>query len=369
MIKKYMEFSEERLTEELSELLAQIQPLDEAAIEKSEYRWSKVAKPLKSLGILEDQITQIAGITGMPEVRLDKKVLAIFCADNGIVEEGVTQTGQEVTAVVAANITRGDSCACLMAKEAQTDVVAVDMGVAFELKNVGTTNALYSVSIRKGTGNFLKEPAMTRQETLAAVLTGITLAGELKMQGYQVIATGEMGIGNTTTSSAVVSVLLDLAPELVTGKGAGLSDDGLRRKIEVIKQGIAMHHPNRNDGIDVLSKVGGLDLAGMAGIFIGGAVYRLPVVIDGFISAAAAAAAMAICETAREYMLASHVSAEPAGLLLLDYLKKKPLIQAGMCLGEGTGAVALLPLLHMAISVYQNMSTFSEIQIEDYEEL
>ena len=359
----------EGLENMLNDIINRIEKPDEHARKQAEYRWSKVAKPLLSLGLLEDQISQIAAVFGSADVHIDKKALVIMCADNGIVEEGVTQTGQEVTAVVTANITRGDSCACLMAERAGADVFPVDMGVALEPEELGEKHPLLSRSIRRGTGNFLKEQALTRQETVRAVLTGISIVEELKKAGYELIATGEMGIGNTTTSSAVASVLLDMPPEQVTGKGAGLTDSGLLRKIQVIGQGIELHRPDKSDGIDVLSKVGGLDLAGMAGLYLGGAVFHVPVLIDGFISAAAAAAAAAICGTVKEYMLASHVSAEPAGMLLLKHLGKMPVIQAGMCLGEGTGAVALMPLLDMAVTVYLEMSTFSEIEIEDYKAL
>ena len=353
----------------LEELLEQIQKPDKEVLKESAFRWSKVAKPLNSLGILEEDIMQIAGIAGTADVSLAKKALIIMCADNGVVAEGVSQTGQEVTAVVTANLTRGDSCACLMAKQAGVDVYPVDIGVACPIGETGKKHPLINRKIRFGTADFLKERAMTRAETVKALLTGISMVEELKQKNYKIIATGEMGIGNTTTSSAVVSVLLGETPERMTGKGAGLSGAGLERKIQVIKEGILKHCPDKNDGIDVLSKVGGLDLAGLAGVFLGGAIYHIPVVIDGFISAAAAAAAAVIHETATDYMMASHVSAEPAGRLVLDFLGKKPVIWADMCLGEGTGAVALMPLLDMALAVYRDMSTFSEIKIDDYEEL
>lgn len=365
----FMEYSVAELEAMLSEHLGNIQIPNEAALKKAGLRWSKVAKPLSSLGLLEEDITQIAGITGSAEVSLDKKALVIMCADNGIVEEGVTQAGQEVTAVVTANITRGQSCVCLMAEQAKTDVFPVDIGVACPIENPGSSHALIERSIRKGTRNFLKQPAMTKQETLAAVLTGIEIVKDLTKKGYKIIATGEMGIGNTTTSSAVAAVLMEAAPELVTGKGAGLSSAGLERKIHVVAEGIRLRKPNRWDGIDVLSKVGGLDLAGLTGVFLGGAVYHVPIVIDGFISAAAAAAATVISKISKDYMIAAHVSAEPAGRVILGYLEKKSVIHAHMSLGEGTGAVALMPLLDMALSVYQKMSTFSEIEIEEYKVL
>lgn len=373
MAQDFRQQEEKELEKELERLINQIKGPDREAERKAELRWSKVAKPLKSLGLLEDYVVQIAGITGSAEIVINKRALVIFCADNGVVEEGVTQTGEEVTAVVASNFTKGGSCACLMAEQVKARVFPVDIGIKYPLKDVGEKYPMIARPIRKGTRNFAKEPAMTRKEALAAILTGVDLVRELKEQGYQIIATGEMGIGNTTTSSAVTAAFLELDPKLVTGKGAGLSADGLERKTEVVKKGLFLHKPKKDDGVDVLAKVGGFDLAGLSGVFLGGAVYGIPIIIDGFISAAAALSAVVIggekSGCVRASMLASHCSTEPAGAMLLKHLGKSPVIQAGMCLGEGTGAVALLPLLDMAITVYQNMSTFEEIKIEEYKPL
>lgn len=365
----YKDWPEEKLASVLKRLCKAMIPPDRNAERAAALRWSRVAKPLGSLGVLEEDIIKIAGMTGCPSVRLDKKALVIFCADNGVVEEGVTQTGQEVTAAVTANFTKGESCACLMAEKAGADICPVDMGVACEIERTGERYPLIDRKIRKGTSDFVKAAAMTRRELLLALLAGIELAGELKSAGYHIIATGEMGIGNTTTSSAVAAVLLREDPATVTGKGAGLSDAGLENKIQTIRKGIELHSPEPSDGLDILCKVGGFDLAGLAGMFLGGAIYHIPVVIDGFISAAAAAAAAAIEKTAVEYMLASHVSSEPAGRRLLELLGRKPAIDAGMCLGEGTGAVALFPLLDMTLEVYNKMATFADLQIEEYRPL
>ena len=204
---------------------------------------------------------------------------------------------------------------------------------------------------------------------LTAILTGIDAVRVLKEQGYRLSAVGEMGIGNTTTSSAVASVLLQKDPELVTGAGAGLDSAGLKRKTEAIRRGIGLHHPDPMDGMEVLQKVGGFDLAAMAGAFLGGAIYHVPVVIDGVIAAAAAAAAGRIAPAAKDYMLAAHVSAEPASIWLLDLIGVTPAIQAGLRLGEGTGALALFPLLDMALSIYRDMDTFAEMEIEEYKPL
>ncbi len=400
----------------LDEALKRVGQPDRKAMELAKKRWDSVAKPLGSLGALEDAIIRIAGILKNPRVQLNKKAIVICCGDNGIVEEGVTQTGQEVTGIVTENFTRGDSCVCLMAEQAGARIVPIDLGVAADLagtvkefpdlrKNFSVNlhapgsgctaaheslagawgipecmppnrrrtstvkNPIWDRKICRGTQNFLKGPAMTRAQAIKAVETGIEAAGHLKEQGYSLIGVGEMGIGNTTTSSAVVSVLLGLAPEAVTGRGAGLTDAGLAKKIRVIQEGIRKNNPNPLDGIDVLSKVGGFDLAGIAGVIIGGAVYGIPVVLDGFITGAAALAAAVICPEVKKFMIASHVSAEPAGAMVLEKLGLKPIIYGGMCLGEGTGAAAFFALLSMAQAVYENMSSFQEIHIEEYKHL
>lgn len=347
---------------ELQKIIEKIEPLDETYRKKSAKKWNSIAKPLHSLGKLEEDVMKIAGMIRDENVRIDKKALLIMCADNGVVAEGVTQTGQEVTAIVAENFLRGDTSAAIMCKSAGVDICPVDVGMVTDTK----------VSVRKcsyGTKDMLKGPAMTRAQAEETILTGIQLVQEKKNEGYQILATGEMGIGNTTTSSAVSSVLLGLPIEVMTGRGAGLTSAGLDRKIQVIRQAIEKNKPDPSDPVDVLSKVGGYDLAGLTGIFLGSAIYHIPVVIDGFISVVAALLAVRICEYAKDYMIASHVSKEPGMHLVLDKLGLSPALTCDMCLGEGTGAVAFLPVLSMAVDVYQKMSTFSDIEIEDYEEL
>ena len=278
----------------LEETLQKIHPLDEKAMEISRKRWVSIAKPLHSLGKMEDLVVQIAGITGSPDMNLKKRALVAMCADNGVVEEGVTQTGQEVTAIVAENFLTGDTSACTMCRQCGTDVYPVDVGMAVDTK-VPT-----DLKVAMGTRNMVKEPAMTREEAVKGIEAGIEMVSRLKAKGYGLLATGEMGIGNTTTSSAVASVLLDRPVEETTGRGAGLSSDGLNRKITAIKKAIDKHQPDPKDAIDVLAKVGGLDIAGMAGVFIGGAAFSVPVVIDGFISCVAALIAQRICPTVGE---------------------------------------------------------------------
>lgn len=344
------------LEKSLYDLLEAVTLPDDKVIELCQKRWLSLAKPLFSLGKLEKQITQIAGILGKPIYDLDKRALIIMCADNGVVAEGVTQSQQPVTAVVTSNFMECKTSVCFMAKRAGCDLYPMDLGVAVDVPGVTDPN----IKIAYSTKNMAKEPAMTREEALRAILIGIEKVKELKKNGYNIIATGEMGIGNTTTSSAIASVLLNVPVETVTGRGAGLTSEGLQRKIDTIKKSIKKLEPNTKDAIDVLSKVGGLDIAGLVGVFLGGAIYKVPIIVDGFISATAALVAKRLCPESAQYMMASHVSKEPAGQMMLDALDLSPVITADMCLGEGTGAVALLPLLDMVLDVYKGMETFEE---------
>ena len=345
----------------LEEAIAKIKPLDHNAMEIAQKRWDSIAKPLHSLGKLETLLIQIAGITGNAEADLSWRGLIAMCADNGVVEEGVTQTGQEVTAIVAENFLKYDTSVGVMCKQNHAEIFPVDMGMVTDTK-VRTDH-----KIAYGTQNMTKGPAMTREQAVKGLEAGIDMVRELNDKGYRILATGEMG--NTTTSSAVASVLLKQPVEEMTGRGAGLTSEGLVRKINAIKKAITLNKPDPEDAIDVLAKVGGLDIAGMAGVFLGGAVYGIPVVMDGFISCVSALIAMRICPAARDYILASHVSNEPAAHLILENMGKEAIIHADMCLGEGTGAVALFPILDLAAAVYHSMSTFDDIHVEQYEEL
>ena len=346
----------------LEETLEKIHPADKTAMEAALAHWNNIAMPLHSLGRLQDTVVRIAGMTGNARVDLKKKALVVMCADNGVVEEGVTQSGQEVTKIVAENFLKEKATASILCKKAGADIFPVDIGIA-------TDSTILQHKVMYGTKNMAKEPAMTREQAVKGLEAGIDMVRELNDKGYRILATGEMGIGNTTTSSAVASVLLKQPVEEMTGRGAGLTSEGLVRKINAIKKAIALNEPDPEDAIDVLAKVGGLDIAGMAGVFLGGAVYGIPVVMDGFISCVSALIAMRICPAARDYILASHVSNEPAAHLILENMGKEAIIHADMCLGEGTGAVALFPILDLAAAVYHSMSTFDDIHVEQYEEL
>lgn len=347
---------------ELCKLINEITPPDETARIQAKRRWDACAKPLGSLGLLETAVCDIAALTGSADVDVSTRAVLVLCADNGVVARGVTQTGSGVTAAVARQLALGRTSVCRMAETARCRVVPVDMGIC----DFPGCEGVLDRRIGNGTADFTEGAAMTREQAEAAIMAGVSLARDESARGTRLLATGEMGIGNTTTSSAVTSVLLGVEPEQVTGRGAGLSDDGLARKLAAIRRGIYVNRPDPSDALDVLAKLGGFDLAGMCGVFLGGAKYRVPVLIDGFPSAVAALCATRLCPNAQKAMLASHVSAEPAGAAALRALGKKPLITAEMRLGEGTGAVAAMPLLDMALAVYREGYTFAEGGIEPY---
>ena len=330
------------------------------ARELAQYRWNHVAKPLHSLGKLEEMIVRIADIQQTADVCLSPRCVLVFCGDHGVVEEGVTQSGQEVTALVAKSIAERTANVNLMASTAQADVFAVDMGMAQDVPGTIRLKNAY------GTANMAKGPAMTRSQAEAAVRAGIDLVGQMKEKGYRLIATGEMGIGNTTASTALACALLGLEPGEIVGRGAGLSDSGLTRKQNAIERALFINHPDPHDPMDMLAKVGGYEIAGMVGAFLGGMRYRVPVVIDGVISAVAALTAVRICPECRKFMLPSHMSREPAMVKIVQELGLDPIIHADMALGEGTGAVALFPLLDMAHRVYTGPHTFDDLGMDAY---
>lgn len=350
---------------ELTELLNRITPPDEEAREAARRRWDACAKPLGSLGLLESAVCDIAALTGSPDVRMTPRAVLVLCADNGVTARGVAQTDSRVTGIVARELARGRTSVCRMAGLAQCRVVPVDMGI----RDFPGCAGVLDCRAGNGTADFAEGPSMTRAQAESAVLTGVNLVRAEAERGTRLLAAGEMGIGNTAAASAVTAVLTGTDPEQVTGRGAGLSDKGLQRKISAIRRGMEVNRPDADDALDVLAKLGGFDLAGMCGLFLGGALCRIPVLIDGFPSAAAALCALRLCPAAGKAMLASHVSAEPAGELLLRALGKKPLITAEMRLGEGSGAVAAMPLLDMALAVYRDCYTFSEGGITPYTRL
>ncbi len=337
-----------------------IAPQNKAAMARAKARWDGIAKPLQGLGKLETAVIRIAGITGSEAVSIENRTVLVFCADNGIVQEGVTQTDASVTATMARRICEHRSSVCLMAKTARANVIPVDLGM---LKRVP---GVYDLHVGNGTANMAEGPAMTEAQAMRAIENGVRLAKERKEKGDQILVTGEMGIGNTSTSAAIASVLLDLPVETVTGRGAGLSDEGLKRKRAAIRRAIAVNKPDPADAFDVLMKLGGFDIAGLTGLYIGAAIERIPILIDGLISSVAALLAARLVPNCRAAMLASHCSKEPVAQAILRELGLDAILYADMKLGEGTGAVCMLPLLDMALAVYDGSVTFAETAIEQY---
>ena len=349
----------------LEEYIGQICPFNQKAADAAWDWWDSLCKPLRGMGMLEEMIVQLAGIYGTEKIDSLNPVVVIMGADNGVVAEGVSQTGSEVTAQVLENMGDRISSVCIMSRVEGLEVIPVNIGMFTD----GKHPRIWNRPVRYGTGNIAKEPAMTREEADRAIVTGIEVVKELCGQGYRMIITGEMGIGNTTPSSAIASVLLSKDPAEVTGRGAGLSSQALEHKIEVIRQAIAVNQPDKDDILDVVSKVGSLDIAGMIGCYIGGAVMGVPVLIDGFISSIAAYCAAKLSPACRPYMVATHCSAEPAGQMMLDALGMKAPIQAGMHLGEGTGAVTAYSLYKYALALYNGLPSFREAKVEQYQHL
>ncbi len=352
--------SDEDMIDKLCKL--KIEPPDPDAMQRAQERLDSIAKPLDGLGQFEKLLVRLAGIQRTADIRAEKRAILVMCADNGIVAEGVTQTSDEVTARVCENMAEGRSSVNHMAEQAGADVLVTDIGVRRDIV-CGNVRAR---KIRRGTANFAKEPAMTKREALEAIAEGAAWAGECCEKGYEILGVGEMGIGNTTTATAVGCALLGLPPGEMTGRGAGLDDGGLRRKREVISRAIDRYRLDGADALTVLSCVGGLDIAGIAGVIIGGAHRHIPVVLDGVITAAAALAADRLVPGVRQYLIASHLGREPLCQALTEELGLRPVICADMALGEGTGAAMLFPLLDMALSVYRGNDSFEQMEIEAY---
>ena len=335
-----------------------IEPLDEAAMTAARERQAQLAKPPGSLGRLEDLSVQLAGITGKVHNKIEKKHLLVFAADNGVVAEGVSSAPQSVTLMQTINLTRAKTGASTLCRHFGCGITVCDVGVNAEIREPRVLDR----KIAFGTQNIVKDPAMTRQQCIRAIQTGFELARETDAD---VIGVGEMGIGNTTTSSAVLSVLLDADVEAVTGRGGGITDMSFLKKKQVIKDAIAVNAPDRNDVVDVLTKVGGFDIAAMCGAFLGCAAKRCPVVIDGFISAVAALCAYRLCPAAVGYFIPSHASYEIGYKLAMDAMGLQPMFLLGMRLGEGSGCPLAFEVLGAACAVMNDMATFDQAGIDD----
>lgn len=343
---------------ELDSLLEKIKAPDQAAMDAARAYQATLAKPPESLGRLEALSIQLAGITGKIHNRMERTHLLVFAADNGVVEEGVSSAPQSVTLQQTINLTRAKTGASTLCRHFGVGITVCDVGVNAEIHDKAVLNR----KIAYGTNNIAKMPAMTREQAITAILTGAGVAIHTEADALGV---GEMGIGNTTTSAAVLSALLDVPPEQVTGRGGGITDEAFQRKKEVIRRAIETNRPDKTDVIDVLSKVGGLDIAAMCGAFLGAAATRRTVVIDGFISAVAALCAVRLKPEARHYLVPSHASFEIGYTLAMQAMDLQPMLLLGMRLGEGSGCPLAFQVLDAACAIINEMATFQQAGIDD----
>ncbi|MFW6181638.1 MAG: nicotinate-nucleotide--dimethylbenzimidazole phosphoribosyltransferase [Spirochaetota bacterium] len=342
----------------LNDYLRRIRPVDRGPAPEVQARLDSQTKPPGSLGRLEELVMEVACIQGTSRPSVERKLLFTMAADHGVVEEGVSAFPQSVTAQMVQNFLSGGAAVNVLARHAGCTVVVVDMGVAGELALPG----LVSRKIAPGTANFTRGPAMTREQAEAAVLAGIELALERE---FDILGTGEMGIGNTTPSAAVAAVVTGIPVPEITGRGTGVDDRGLARKIDAVQRGIRVNRPDPSDPLDVLAKVGGFEIGGIAGLVLGAAAGRRPVVVDGFISTAGALLARALCPEVSGYMLFSHRSAEQGHDLLLRHLGARPILDLGMRLGEGTGAALAVEVIDAALALYDGMATFDQAGVDN----
>ena len=347
--------------QELSAYIQAIRPADEAAMEAARRRQAQLAKPPGSLGQLEEISIRLSGVTGQVCPAMGKCRVAVFAADNGVVAEGVSCTPPAVTLQQAVNMTFRKTGMSAMAAAFGDDVSVVDVGIDGDVPPVGVLDR----KVRRGTGDIAREDAMTRQQVLDAMAAGMEQAARARADGVTALGIGEMGIGNTTTSAAVLAALTGADIESVTGRGGGLTDEGFLRKKEVLRQALALHRPDGNDVIGVLAGVGGLDLAAMTGAFLGCAHERVPAAVDGFISIAAALCAVRLCPAVRDVLFLSHDSYEVGYRIAAEALGLQPCLRLGMRLGEGSGCPLLFRVLEGACGVMGGMATFGEASIED----
>ncbi|MBQ4040917.1 MAG: nicotinate-nucleotide--dimethylbenzimidazole phosphoribosyltransferase [Oscillospiraceae bacterium] len=352
-----MEYTEQKL----KNIIAEVPELNRDAMSACEKRQAALAKPPGSLGKLEEISIQLAGITGSVKNTIEKRRIIVMCADNGVFEEGVSSSPQSVTLSQTINLTKGiTGCSCL-AKHFGNEVVVCDVGVNAAIN----CPEVIDRKIAMGTKNLVKEPAMTRQQAIQGILTGVEMADIAKADGVKIVGVGEMGICNTTTSSAVLAVLTESAVEDVTGRGGGVTDAAFLKKKQVIATALELHKPDKNDVLDVLSKVGGFDIAAMCGVFLGCAKNRIPVVVDGFISIVAALCAVRLCENVRGYLIPSHHSYELGYQIAAKALEFDAYLMLGMRLGEGSGCPIAFEIVDAACAVINTMATFEEAEIND----
>lgn len=345
----------------LKKTLQSISGKDEIAVIKARERVDSLAKPLGSLGKLEDIAIKIAGMTGKLYNTMDKRNVIIMCADNGIVEEGVSCTPQTVTGIMTAIFLKYITGVGVLAKEAGAELTVVDIGVNGNVDAPGVLDR----KVDMGTANILRGPAMTREQAIKAIETGISVVDEVVDKGCSLLGTGEMGIGNTSTSTLVLCALSGLSVDEAAGKGAGLTEEQFINKKNVLKKALEVNNPDRNDPIDVLAKVGGFDIAGLVGCYLGAAYRRVPIVIDGLISSAAALIAYRLNDKTRDYMIASHMSEEPGAKFIMKELELSPMLNMNMRLGEGSGCPLAFHIIDAAEAMIRDMGTFGDIMLNN----
>ncbi|MBT3392282.1 MAG: nicotinate-nucleotide--dimethylbenzimidazole phosphoribosyltransferase [Chloroflexi bacterium] len=347
----------------IQQLIAQIQPLDQAAMQAARARQDDLTKPRGSLGQLEDISVKIAGITGEVRPKLTHKVVTTMAGDHGVVAEGVSAYPSEVTPQMVMNFVFGGAAINVFSQHVGARVIIVDMGVASELDHPAVVNK----KIALGTQNMAHGPAMTREQAIQAIEAGAAVVEAELEKGLDILATGDMGIGNTTPSAAIAAALTGRSVEEITGRGTGVDDEGLQRKITAIQKALDVNQPNAEDGLDILAKVGGFEIGGLAGAILAAAAHRVPVVIDGFISTAAAMIAVSLAPQTRDYLIAAHRSQELGHQIMLEWLGTTPLLNLGLRLGEGTGAALAISLIEAACKILDEMATFSEAGVSDKE--
>jgi nicotinate-nucleotide--dimethylbenzimidazole phosphoribosyltransferase len=356
----------------IEKFIANIEPVDQGWISKALERQNSLTKPPGSLGMLEEISCRMAAIQKTLSPRVDRKRVVIFAADHGVTEEGVSPYPDEVTAQMVANFLRGGAAINAIARAARAQVVVVDIGVKSPIPAVDGGDEFIQFSrkpVRAGTRNFMKEPALTEQETLAAIMVGYEIAEESKRNGVNLIGLGEMGIGNTTAAAAITAALTGLPSATVTGRGTGADDDILARKRSVVDEALRIHAPSQADPLSILRIFGGLEVAGLVGVCLGSAAAGIPIVIDGFIATAAAALAVRMCPASGGYMFAGHLSAEPGHVALLKMIELQPMLNLRMRLGEGTGAALAMNIIEAAIRSFVDMATFETAGVSGKQEL
>jgi nicotinate-nucleotide--dimethylbenzimidazole phosphoribosyltransferase len=351
--------------EKISQTIKNIRPLDKASMAEAQKRQDDLTKPAGSLGRLEELSIQLAGIQGKANPHIENKAMITIAGDHGVLAEKIGNWPQEVTAQMVANFLNGGAGINVLARQAGARIIFVDMGIAGELK---PHPALITRKIGYGTKNMCLEQAMTREQAEQSIEAGIDIVETEAGKGLDIVGTGDMGIGNTTASAAICAVITGKPAAEVTGRGTGLSDEQLDHKIEVINRALSLHKPDAAEPIDVLAKVGGFEIGGLAGVILGAAARRVPAVIDGFISGAAALIATSLAPQVRDYLIAGHVSAESGHPIMLEYLGLRPLLDLGLRLGEGTGAALGIIIAEAAARTLNEMATFAEAGVSEGDE-